>query len=252
MNMFNFIFKNKKAAPRQLFYKTDIHCHIIPGVDHGAETPEDSACLLDAEKRWGIERIVFTSHVTENTFENTPESLNKGFHNLRDYLEGKGIQSDFTLAYSAEYRIDSYFMSQLEQNKIVAFPDNHLLIENGFLQEPMGLDSLIFDLQTKGYSLILAHPERYPYYHTNYNRYIELHERGMEFQINLLSLAGYHGKDAKNMAERFAKDGLIDFLGSDLHHRKHVEAIDEYLASGSYSKILPYLQTSVKNDSIVF
>lgn len=250
--MFNFLFKNRSDESRTLFYKTDIHCHIIPGVDHGAQTPEDSLALLDAEKRWGIERIVLTSHVTENTFENTPESLSSGFRNLLAALKDAGRENEFSLAFSAEYRIDSLFLEQLEKGIITPFPDGHLLIENSFLQEPIGLDNLIFRLQTLGYTLILAHPERYTYYYNNFNRFINLHERGVEFQTNLLSLSGYHGKDVRQMAEKFAKEGLIDYLGSDLHHPRHVEAIDSFISSKSYTKLLPALQQTVKNDTITF
>lgn len=247
--MFFSIFNKSKEAAK-LFYKTDIHCHIMPGVDHGAGTIEDSFALLDAERRWGIERIIFTSHVTETTFENTPESLAGGFRVLTGALTDAGRAEEFELAYSAEYRLDSYFLSLLEKGRIVPFPDNHLLIENSFLQEPFGLDELIFKLQTMGYSLILAHPERYPYYFNNFKRYEDLHSRGVEFQCNLLSLAGYHGKEGQKIAERFAKEGMIDYLGSDLHHKRHIEAIDDYLQSKSYRKLLPLLEKTVKNDSL--
>lgn len=250
--MLNFLFKHNPAEPKKLFYHTDIHCHINPGVDHGAEDPEKSFELLDAEKRWGIDRIVLTSHVTDDTFENTPETLKAGFDTLTSSLRDAGRENDFSLAYSAEYRIDSFFLNQLENNMIKPFPDGHLLIENSYLLEPIGLDTLLFKLQTKGYSLILAHPERYPYYHPNFKRYTELHERGIQFQANLLSFSGYHGKDAKIIAEKLAKEGMVDYLGSDLHHSQHVASIDGLLASKYWTKIEPLLKETVKNDSIEF
>lgn len=248
--MFDFLFKKNNTEPKKLFYHTDIHCHIMPGVDHGAADAEASLALLDAQKRWGIDRIILTSHVTDGTFENNPDTLSEGFRTLQSALAAAGRENDFKLDFSAEYRIDTLFLTQLEKNLIRPFPDGHLLIENSFLQEPIGLDSLIFDLQTKGYSLILAHPERYCYYHNNFKRYKDLHDRGVQFQTNLLSLAGYHSKEVKKIAEKLAKEGLVDFLGSDLHHDRHVQAIDAYLGSRQYAKLEPVLQETVKNDSI--
>lgn len=243
--LFNF-FKSKGNSESRLFYRTEIHCHIMPGVDHGASTVNDSLELIEAERRWGIDRFILTSHVTEDTFENNPETLAEGFARLKEGVDK--VEMPVRMAYSAEYRLDTLFMEQLRQNRIVPMPGNYLLVENSYIQEPMGLDNLLFDLKVKGYKVIMAHPERFPYYHGNASRYEQLHSAGNLFQVNLLSLAGFFGKDAKKVAEWMAKQGMVDFLGSDVHHMRHVEAIDAYLKSSDYRKLLPYLKKTVKND----
>lgn len=248
--MFNFFFKKKPAELPELFFHTDIHCHIMPGVDHGAQDESESLTLLEAEQKWGISHIVLTSHVTESTFENNPDTLAAGF--ARTTEVAKGMQNPVTLAYSAEYRIDSLFTEQLEKGLIIAMPENYLLVENSYMQEPWGLDGLLFDLKIKGYKPIMAHPERFEYYQTNRKRYTALHDAGNFFQVNLLSLAGYHGSGAKKTAEWLVSQGYADFLGTDIHHTAHVEAIDKYLRSKEFRSIMPKLEKTVKNDKITF
>ncbi len=94
---------------------------------------------------------------------------------------------------SAEYRIDELFTKQLEEDVIMPYPGNYILIENSFMQEPWNLDQLIFDLQVKGYRPVMA-TERFSYYYEKRNRYKALHDAGALFQINVLSLSGYYGK----------------------------------------------------------
>ncbi|MCM1297082.1 MAG: hypothetical protein NC311_16200 [Muribaculaceae bacterium] len=248
--MLDFLFGKKQSKPAELFYHTDIHCHIMPGVDHGAGNEEESLALLEAEMRWGITRLVLTSHVTEVTFENNPTTLAEGFRRITDAVKSASLPVE--LAYSAEYRIDELFMEQFEKGDIVPMPQKYLLVENSYLQEPWGLDNLLFDIKVKGYRPIMAHPERFLYYHDRVERYDELHRAGNLFQINLLSLAGYHGKAEKKMAEKLVEKGYADFLGSDIHHMEHVESIEAYLKSKDYQRMLPMLRTTVKNDSIVF
>ena len=248
--MFDFLFKKKTAELPELFFHTDIHCHIMPGVDHGSPDVETSLKLIESEQSWGINRIVLTSHVTESTFENTPETLAAGFERLTAAVKEAG--NDIKLAYSAEYRIDSLFSEQYAAGKLIKMPGDFLLVENSFIQEPWGLDNLLFDLKINGYKTIMAHPERFPYYYEDKKRYDKLHSAGNYFQVNLLSLSGYHGGDAKKIAEWLVNKGYADFLGTDIHHHSHVEAIDKYLRSKEFKKLMPMLEKTVKNDELPF
>lgn len=240
------IFK-KRTEKANLCFATDIHCHIIPGIDDGSPDVNTSVELIERMKGWGINRIIASPHVTQDTFENTPETITSAFTALKTELEARNI--DVALSHSAEYRIDEFFLSQLECGKIVPLPGNYLLVENPFFQEPWNIDQLLFDLKVKGYKPILAHPERYFYYYGNKRaRYDELHNVGTLFQVNLLSLAGYYGKDEKVIAEYLVEKGYVDFIGSDLHRHVHADAIDAYLASKDYRKIAPKLH--LLNDKI--
>ncbi len=127
-------------------------------------------------------------------------------------------------------------------------PNNYLLVENSFIQEPWNLDQLLFDLKVKGYKPILAHPERYMYYYLKKDRYKTIHNTGTKLQINILSIAGHYGKDEKRIAFELIEKGLVDFIGTDLHNHRHADAIEEFLASKDYRKIkdrLPLLNNSI-------
>ena len=129
-------------------------------------------------------------------------------------------------------------------------PDNFILIENSFMQEPWHLDQLVFDLQVRGFKPILAHPERYSYYNNKKERYGELHRAGLAFQINLLSLAGNYGKMERKIAEYLMSEGMVDFVGTDLHRTSHADAIDAYLLTQQARKDMDILSRTVRNNKV--
>ncbi|MCF0219731.1 MAG: hypothetical protein HUK14_08110 [Muribaculaceae bacterium] len=232
--MFNF-FSKKKSEPQQLFFHTDVHCHVVPGVDDGSPDVDTSVELIERMESWGLRRIIATPHMTQDTFENTPDILDPPLFELKEALEKK--DSKVNLSRSAEHRIDDFFVEQLEKGLILPFPGNFILVENSFMQEPWNLDQFIFDLKLKGYKPIMAHPERFVYYQNNRKRYDDLHRAGNLFQINLVSLSGYYGKQCKATAEYLLEKGYVAFIGTDLHHHKHADSIEAYLASRDYRRL---------------
>lgn len=231
--MFNFLHKSKK--PEQLFFHTDIHCHIVPGVDDGSPDVATSLELVGRMVSWGVTRIIATPHMTQDTFENTPDVLDPALAELQAAAAGPFPELDITR--TCEHRIDDFFISQLEKGLILPYPGNYILVENSFVQEPWNLDQLLFDLKIKGYKPIMAHPERFLYYHSKRDRYRALHNAGNLFQINLLSLAGHYGKATKQMAEWLVNEGFVDFIGTDLHKHSHADSIEAYLSSRDYRKL---------------
>ena len=242
------IFRNKKEQVK-LFYNTDIHCHILPGVDHCSRSIEDSLDMLQAEMEMGINRVILTSHVTAVTFENTRENLMDAFLKLQDAVTDAGL--DIQLYLSAEYRMDEFFDKEYAADHLIPMPGNHILLENSFQQELMNLDELLFDMQVKGYKTILAHPERYPYYSRRRKRYEQLHNAGAKFQVNILSFTGYFGEEARESALWFVRNGMIDYLGSDMHNVKHAHIIMDYIKSKEWRKLSPEIEQTVKNDLII-
>lgn len=228
-------FFKKSKQPQPFFFTTDIHCHIVPGVDDGSPDLTTSLELLERMESWGLKRIITTPHMTLDTFENTNENLDPAFDELKQGAEQAG--RNVKLERSAEHRVDDFFLKQLAEGGIKPYPNNYLLVENSFVFEPIGLDRTIFDLKLKGYKPIMAHPERFRYYQTDRSRYDMLHQSGNLFQVNILSLAGYYGKSTKQMAEWLVEKGYVDFLGTDLHNHDHADAIEEYLASKDYRKL---------------
>lgn len=243
--MFNFF--SRKSEPQPLFFATDIHCHVLPGIDDGAPDVDTAVSLVEQMQQWGLKRIIPSPHVTYSTFENTQATTDEAMARLQSALDAKG--NGLQLTHSAENRVDDLFERNLEAGTLMTLPGNRLLIENSFIQEPLNLDQVIFDVQAKGYSPILVHPERYSYYYDHKERYEALHHAGAAFQVNVLSLAGHYGKDEKRIAEWLIQRGLVDYLGTDLHRQSHVDSINAYLASKDYLRhrdALPNLQ----NDKI--
>lgn len=232
--MFN-IFQRKSKKDAKLFYTTDVHSHILPGVDHGSQSVEESLEMLQAQLDMGISHVMCTSHVTAETFENTPESLTAAYEELKNAIASEGLPINIYV--SAEYRIDEYWTQEYEAGHLLPLPGNHVLLENSFAQELIGIDNMMFDLQVKGYRPILAHPERYRYYNDRRDRYKTLHNASVKFQINILSLAGYFGKGARERALWLIQNNLCDMLGSDMHNMEHAQIIKEYIGSRDWRKL---------------
>lgn len=243
--MFN-IFKRKAKEPAELCFRTDIHCHIVPGIDDGSPDAATSADIIERMQAWGINRILASPHVTMVTFENDHSTIDPALASLHEELQRRG--NGIEVLNHAEYRIDDLFSRRLESGDIMPMPGNYLLIENSFMQEPWNLDNLVFDLQVKGYIPILAHPERYPYYYNKKDRFKELHNAGLNFQINLLSLAEAYGKAEKKVAEMLIKEGLVDFVGTDIHRLSHADRIDAYLTTSDAHAHMADLAATVMND----
>lgn len=246
--MFNFFRKKPDERP-ELFFHTDIHCHLVPGIDDGQKDADGGADLVAREKEWGIERIILTPHVTQDTFENTPETILPAFEQLKQAVEQRGINIE--LLHSAEYRLDGFFSSQLESGMITPMPNNYILVENSFIQEAWNLDKVLFDLKLRGLKPILAHPERYSYYFHKKIRYHQLHDAGTLFQLNLLSLAGNYGKEVKQIAEYLIANDMVDFIGTDMHNQKHCEIIESYFDSKDYRRHAALLKGRIFNDSVL-
>lgn len=240
------LFKKKEENRSKLFYTTDMHLHILPGIDDGSPDVETSLELIRNLQKWGINRVIATPHITEATFENTAETIENAYRKLREAMDKEGMKMD--IHYSAEYRMDENFMEIVRKGEIIPFPNNYVLIENSFLQPFYQLNDLIFQLQLKGYQPILAHPERYSYYFGNKKIYDDLHNQGCLFQVNLLSIGGYYNKAVKGMAEWLLEKGYIDFLGSDMHNKKHAAFLTEFIDSKEFKKIEE--KVNIKNDLI--
>lgn len=239
-------FRNKNIETK-LFFHTDIHSHVCPGIDDGAANIETAVNLVNEMAQLGINRMIVTPHVTDETFPNTPEIIFTAYTQLTDAV--KTAEIDMQFSHSAEYRIDDLFFYLLEKNQITPLPNNFILLENSWYQEHFNFETILFHLQND-YNLrpILAHPERYIYYHKSPNRYKTLHQNGLLFQINILSLTGHYGKAYKQIAEWLLENNLIDFIGSDLHRLYHIEAIKKYINTKDYRKLLEK-QHLIKNDT---
>ena len=236
---------SRKTKDNTIWFKTDIHCHVLPGIDDGAQDIESSLALIKGLAELGVKRIIASPHIAAVEFPNTQETLTEAFGQLQDALKNEGIE--IPVSHSAEYRIDENLPEIISSNQLIPYPGKFVLIENQWIQEPWNLEQVIFDLQIKGYQPIFAHPERFTFYMENPERLDALHDK-LPFQINLLSLAGYYGKAVQKMAESLLKKGYCDYLGTDTHNQKHLECLRKYLGSGTASKHRELSLRTLKND----
>jgi tyrosine-protein phosphatase YwqE len=204
--------------------KVDFHSHLIPGIDDGAKDLENSIELIKGLKAFGYKRLITTPHVMSDFYRNTPEIILQGLDLVRKELEKQGISIELEAA--AEYYLDEYFEEKIKEKSLLTLGDNYVLFELPFIAEPPNLSTAIFELQTNGYQPILAHPERYGFWYQNFDKYHELKERGVELQLNILSLIGHYSPETRKIAERLIDEDLITFLGSDCHNMGHIKLME--------------------------
>jgi protein-tyrosine phosphatase len=221
--MLSFFKKTTKAHFDLASMGVDIHAHLIPGIDDGAKTTAESLALIRGLQDLGIEKIIATPHVYKEYYPNTKADILRGLDKLKMALKTANISIPIEAA--AEYFLDDHFENLLAKNEILPLNGKYILVEMSFYGAPMKLYDYLFQIRQKGYIPILAHPERYIFYKDNFSEYEKLKDAGCLFQMNLLSLTGYYNETAKNIAQRLLSDYLIDFLGTDMHHLRHLNAI---------------------------
>jgi len=226
------------TPPDWSFLGTDIHSHLVPGIDDGAQTVEDSITLIRRLTGMGFKSIVTTPHIKSDHFPNSVTTITNGLKMLHNALADEGI--DIPVRAAAEYYIDEHFRELMEKKELLTIRNNEVLVELSFMFEPMNLHMILFEMQTSGYRPILAHPERYGFYHNNYDAYRDLKNKGCLLQLNTISLSGYYGKQVKHIAEKLLHDGLYDYCGTDMHHVKHADAMDRVYHSGIIEKLKSY------------
>ncbi|SNR66209.1 Tyrosine-protein phosphatase YwqE [Maribacter sedimenticola] len=202
----------------------DIHNHILPGIDDGAKSVEDSIKLIKGFNDFGVTDFICTPHIMENYYPNNPTTINKAQLLLKNGLKMNGLDH-VNIDVAAEHMIDSGFEKLMDDKKMMPLAKNYLLIEMSYLQASINFDKAIHKINEKGLFPILAHPERYIFIQGNLNKYRSYKSAGMLFQLNILSLTQYYGKDAKNSALKLLDNDMFDFLGSDVHNMRQLNAI---------------------------
>lgn len=192
----------------------DCHSHILPGVDDGVRSQEESLGILSYFESLGIQKVKLTPHVMEDYPLNTRSFLEKNYQTLREAYSG-GIE----LSLSAEYMLDSAFGKLLDtEQELMTIFDNYILVETSHIFQPVNFDTAIDKIHSRGYHVVLAHPERYLYMDIPY--YAQLKERNIKFQLNLLSLSGAYGNQVRIKSEKLLHCGYYDCVGSDIHSFK--------------------------------
>ncbi len=203
----------------------DIHSHLLPGIDDGSTSFQETLLLTQSLIQIGVSQFITTPHIMENVWDNTKNDIQ--LLETKTVLELQQHQVTTPFKAAAEYLMDEQFIRLFQSGELLTLKDNYVLVEISYTNPPIQLYNIIFDLRVAGYRPILAHPERYVFYHYNFNEYAKLKKAGCLFQLNLLAVVGYYGAGITKIAEKLLKKGMYDFVGSDVHHQNHIQAFNE-------------------------
>ena len=243
--MFNLFRKTKKDlyTGEPFPVTTDIHSHILAGIDDGSPDIATSLKLVKGLYDLGYRRLVATPHVIGDYYRNNPIIINRELDVLKNACAEAGI--DIELSAAAEYMLDDYFLNILKQKEVLPVFQNYILTELPFSIMPKNVSEMIFEIITAGYKPILAHPERYFYYHHDFTEYSRLKDLGFLLQVNLLSLTSHYGPQVTKAAKYIFENGLADFVGTDIHHLRHLETLSSKETNAIVNK---HLRDKLYND----
>ncbi|RKR82266.1 tyrosine-protein phosphatase YwqE [Mucilaginibacter gracilis] len=228
--MFN-LFKRSPLVSDVKWIGVDMHSHLLPGIDDGSPDLETSISYISQLNELGYSKFICTPHIFKEIHPNSRETILPALQAVKNALVERGIDVEITAA--AEYMINTDFDPLMESDDLMVLNGKRVLIEMSYMFESYDIEKYIFNLRMKGYTPILAHPERYVYYHQDYERYHRFIDMGCLMQVNLLSLSGYYGKGIKTIALKLIKENMIDLIGTDFHNIRHLQAINDFVKSGA-------------------
>ena len=207
------------------FYTTDLHSHLIPTIDDGSKSMEQSIEMVKSLKNLGFKKLITTPHIMIHRFPNNRDIILGGLEKLQEELLKQNI--DMPIQAASEYYYDEHFIELIRKKELLTFGDNHVLFELSYTTPVFGIEQTIYELLKAGYKPILAHPERYVYFASSPEKYHKLKEAGLQFQINVNSTNDFYGKKTRLAVKYIIDNGLVDFVGSDTHRPNYVEALEK-------------------------
>jgi len=236
MSFLTSIFGKKTAAPLEDFIFVDMHSHLIPNIDDGSKSLDESVELIQKLERFGYKKIITSPHIMGDFYKNTPKIILSGLSILKERLVAENIEIEIEAA--AEYYLDEWFIEKLNNAEpLMTFGEKYVLFETSYMNEPVQLHQAIFLMRTLGYIPVLAHPERYIYLYNDFSEFKKIYEMDVLFQINLNSLAGYYSKAAKQFAEKLIDNNMVDFVGTDCHGVRHLDVLKQVKQTSYYKKL---------------
>lgn len=228
--MFDFLKRNK--GPRPIFEAlgADMHCHLIPNVDDGSRSMIETIECLRLMQDVGYKKVCITPHFQSPRFPNNEADILVKYEEVRDAVAKENLNIEL-FGIAGEYRIDSGFPERIAAPHFLTIKHPSvegkglLLLELSLHQRALGIKEMIFDLQMKDYTIILAHPERYPYMSVNGIDLAQFKDMGVLLQLNLLSLDGFYGEDSKQKAFELIDRGWVELLGTDMHNPLYAQAL---------------------------
>ncbi|MDE6497719.1 MAG: capsular biosynthesis protein [Muribaculaceae bacterium] len=239
--------KRKTLADADAFRGfADHHSHLLPGVDDGIRTLDETLRALKAYERQGVAQVWLTPHVMED-YPNETERLKDKFEEVKEAYAGVAGAKPLQLHLAAEYMLDTVFAERLAKDDLLTLDeDRHLLVETSYFNPPAGLRDILSDITSAGYRPVLAHPERYVYMEAY--EYDELHDMGVKFQLNLASPTGAYSPEAQRNAEMLLKKGYYDLVGTDMHRLRSTRAVlAQPISSSVLGRITDLIQKQNKH-----
>ena len=237
------LFKKREKVDLPLL-TTDIHSHLLADIDDGAKNWDDTIEMIQLLHSAGYTKFITTPHIMNDAYQNEPASIINKLNELKEILIARKINVSVEAA--AEYYFDEAVFKKLEDKKeLLTFGKRNLLFETNFLSEPLQLKEFIFLATTQGYTLVLAHPERYEY--MTLEKAQDLRNRGVLFQINILSIVGFYSNPVQKMAYKLIDKGWVEFLGSDCHSPLQARIILDAKKNNYFQKAL---RLSLLNNSL--
>ena len=247
MSFLTSIFGKKKEILCEDFIFADMHSHLIPNIDDGSKSLDESVDLIQSMKSLGYKKIITSPHIMGDFYKNTPEIILSGLTILKERLKVEHI--DMQIEAAAEYYLDEWFIEKLNKGEsLMTFGKNYVLFETSYMNEPAQLHQAIFLMRTLGYTPVLAHPERYVYLYGDFSAFKTIYEMDVLFQLNLNSLAGYYSKAAKQFAEKLIDNNMVDFVGSDCHGVRHLDVLKQVKQTSYYKKLA---KLNILNNSLL-
>ncbi len=239
------LFSRKRHLSELMKGFCDIHCHFLPGVDDGSPDAEYSLRMLDEFEKLGVQSIYMTPHIINGMYDNRGEEA------LRGEFSRFAYKGNMDVRLAAEYCIDDKFVGRVLEGNPLTFADRHILCEFEINTYSMSSLGQLFDISLAGYNVIIAHPERYSFIHRDRNdELLDIFANSnYKLQLNMLSLAGYHGPVAEKISRELLRQGRYDFVGTDAHSLSYMQAIRHLSIP---SNLFPQLEQLCENNRKLF
>lgn len=238
MKLFDRLFSKSNTLANETFVNpitTELHSHLLPGIDDGVQTLQESLDVLKLLSSLGYKKVITTPHIMGDYYKNSSHNILPLLEQVRAAITENNIPIKLDAA--AEYMVDDLFQEKINEGNLLTFGQNYVLIEMPFMEPSPNLKEILFALNINGYKPVLAHPERYMYYASNTQKYNELWDAEVLFQVNINSLIGHYSPQAQKAAEYLINHKMVSMIGSDTHGMRHIPVFKQALKSKSYERI---------------
>ncbi|WP_319558011.1 tyrosine-protein phosphatase [Thiomicrorhabdus sp.] len=208
-------------------FKVDLHSHLIPGIDDGVVDLQEALTIVRRFSEMGYQKLITTPHSMSHRFPNDSKTILEGCKALQRAVVAEGLPVEIEAA--SEYYLDETVMDAISKRDVLTFGNNYFLFELSHHAPMPHLHEWLHEIKLAGYKLLLAHPERYPYFFNDFSKIEALKERGVFFQLNLISLSEFYSPVVKKNALKLIDAGMIDFVGSDAHSMHYLDALEMVL-----------------------